>query len=1120
MATLVYSDADGADGSFVLGSEPVVVGRAAECQILSRDPRVSKMHARFYVDQGMLWVEDLGSTNGVFVGQHKVQRAQVPTGEMILIGSLVVRLLPASGTLPPPIGLHGTLAAWLEIERKSRAAIADERNALAIRVRELHDQLAEAESSSNTMTDGTTPHDREVDPVAVRDELEAKLAALANALAASQNENQELRTAAASTSDSLRSRDELAHARVGFAALELDLATAKGARDEAQSARSVAEHAAGEAMRDAQALRHELDQVRRAAGVELESLRDELAKTRDAKMMAETAAGVAVAEKLVDADRVREALERDLATAKQATASSTAASDVRVRELTELNAAATGRIEKAEKDLAAAQIRAQGAERNLAGASASAAKAEARTAQLEQTLADATARANAAADDLAKAREQIAALELRAAASEEPLHAAEARAAKLVADLAAITSQFESQRGRLAELETAVAAAREQATDGDARAVAARAELATATATLAEADRRATELQARVDQLATAEAEIAAAAQAKQDATDRAAAAETRAAEANRRAETAEQRASAADTMAKAMAKDVAEALRRAAEADMRARSAARELENAQQRADTADALGATVADAQRRFDEARADAERERQEFETKLATERSSSLALIERKTQLEREVAEAAQATARAEAAELALRERSAQIQTLQDRVLELEHGIGASETAQQTSLTEARTEIDALKLKLAEATATADTIASQRKVRIDELEARLGEAERARDAAEHALRGAHGQIGELANADTSDRARLEQALSERAAEADLAIGRAAALQRQLDEAISKLAAMEIEVQRANRSEQSGAEQFAAAETRASAAEARIADAERRAQELEHSQDTARAASVELEQRFREAEAQIADAERRARELERTHDTDRAASVELEQRFRDAETALGVARQRAETAELALASVQRQLVERDDHVATLEREVATAENVRSFAAETEREIAQLQHALGEARGALAQRTLERDQLANDLRDARGDTDTTSRRAAPPVHDTEVTASHDVGRMESILARSAELEHKVADAEREIATLRAQHHGAGSPQTGSRIPPAFAEHVTVLEESIDSLRANMRAASDETAVMAQSDSVIAVASAVSQAAEHIERARAAVRVLASSMG
>src|SRR6185436_17076410 len=57
--------------------------------------------------------------------------------------------------------------------------------------------------------------------------------------------------------------------------------------------------------------------------------------------------------------------------------------------------------------------------------------------------------------------------------------------------------------------------------------------------------------------------------------------------------------------------------------------------------------------------------------------------------------------------------------------------------------------------------------------------------------------------------------------------------------------------------------------------------------------------------------------------------------------------------------------------------------------------------------------------------------------------------------------------------------------------------------------------ESLGVLEEAIDSLRANMRAATDETAMMDQTESVQVVASAVSQAAEHLDRARQALRTL-----
>ena len=60
-----------------------------------------------------------------------------------------------------------------------------------------------------------------------------------------------------------------------------------------------------------------------------------------------------------------------------------------------------------------------------------------------------------------------------------------------------------------------------------------------------------------------------------------------------------------------------------------------------------------------------------------------------------------------------------------------------------------------------------------------------------------------------------------------------------------------------------------------------------------------------------------------------------------------------------------------------------------------------------------------------------------------------------------------------------------------------------------------ALAEHVAALTDSITSLRASMRAASDETAVMDQTDSVQIVTAAITSATEEIERARDALRAL-----
>jgi peptidoglycan hydrolase CwlO-like protein len=103
MALLVYADTDGVERSVTVGAEPVTVGRATECAIRSSDPRVSRNHARFFLDaaSGALHVEDLGSSNGVYVGQNKVQHSAVQANEIVLIGSLTFRLV-SQAAMPPP----------------------------------------------------------------------------------------------------------------------------------------------------------------------------------------------------------------------------------------------------------------------------------------------------------------------------------------------------------------------------------------------------------------------------------------------------------------------------------------------------------------------------------------------------------------------------------------------------------------------------------------------------------------------------------------------------------------------------------------------------------------------------------------------------------------------------------------------------------------------------------------------------------------------------------------------------------------------------------------------------------------------------------------------------------
>jgi hypothetical protein len=59
------------------------VGRAAENAIVLDDKRVSRHHARFCLEQGHWWVEDLESSNGTFVDGQRVARQRLDSETVV-----------------------------------------------------------------------------------------------------------------------------------------------------------------------------------------------------------------------------------------------------------------------------------------------------------------------------------------------------------------------------------------------------------------------------------------------------------------------------------------------------------------------------------------------------------------------------------------------------------------------------------------------------------------------------------------------------------------------------------------------------------------------------------------------------------------------------------------------------------------------------------------------------------------------------------------------------------------------------------------------------------------------------------------------------------------------------
>ncbi|HOU53742.1 MAG TPA: FHA domain-containing protein [Myxococcota bacterium] len=71
----------------------VVAGRSRQCDLILPSESVSRRHARFSVHGGRLMLEDLGSSNGIWIGEERVQEPRfLQDGEVLRIGEFRIRV--------------------------------------------------------------------------------------------------------------------------------------------------------------------------------------------------------------------------------------------------------------------------------------------------------------------------------------------------------------------------------------------------------------------------------------------------------------------------------------------------------------------------------------------------------------------------------------------------------------------------------------------------------------------------------------------------------------------------------------------------------------------------------------------------------------------------------------------------------------------------------------------------------------------------------------------------------------------------------------------------------------------------------------------------------------------
>ena len=91
--TLVVTAGPLTGTKITLGDQPILIGRADDSTLVLTDDFASSRHARLTNRAGQWYVEDLGSTNGTYLDQQRVQGPLlVGPGQPIRIGQTALEL--------------------------------------------------------------------------------------------------------------------------------------------------------------------------------------------------------------------------------------------------------------------------------------------------------------------------------------------------------------------------------------------------------------------------------------------------------------------------------------------------------------------------------------------------------------------------------------------------------------------------------------------------------------------------------------------------------------------------------------------------------------------------------------------------------------------------------------------------------------------------------------------------------------------------------------------------------------------------------------------------------------------------------------------------------------------
>jgi uncharacterized coiled-coil DUF342 family protein len=177
-AKLLYRDGNGRDASIDVVPDGAYLGRGADCAVRTDDAMVSRKNCKISFAGGRWLVEDLGSSNGTFVNEVRIQKQALNHADVVRCGTLQVRFVETADAQPQPtakpkttsmpaqnlgggsvqidpslqqaFGQNAALnpAALMQQKEYEMQQLAHERDALAARLREAMQELEGANSRS------------------------------------------------------------------------------------------------------------------------------------------------------------------------------------------------------------------------------------------------------------------------------------------------------------------------------------------------------------------------------------------------------------------------------------------------------------------------------------------------------------------------------------------------------------------------------------------------------------------------------------------------------------------------------------------------------------------------------------------------------------------------------------------------------------------------------------------------------------------------------------------------------------------------------------------------------------------------------------------------------------